>query len=100
MTHHQHVYAICCRPEVAGDVISGGNVKTIEGYTGLNFEVSGFSSFRDIKKNHFVTAAEVDIYDSTKRKRIRVSLKNLFFSHHNACLLLNCLPGDDHTVTH
>ena len=31
---------ICCRPEVAGDVISGENVKTIEGYPLLNFEVA------------------------------------------------------------
>ena len=69
--------ATCCRPEVAGDVISGKNVKTIECYDVLNFEVASFISFRDIKKNHFVTAAEADIDDSIKRKRIRVSLKKL-----------------------
>ena len=38
------------------------------------FEVPGSNSFRDIQKNHFVTA-EADIDDSIKRKRIRVSLK-------------------------
>ena len=38
MTQHERVYAICCRPEVAGDVISGENVKTIERYALLNFE--------------------------------------------------------------
>ena len=50
MTKSEHVYAICCRPEVAGDVISGEDVKTIESYGVLNFEVPSFSGFRDIKK--------------------------------------------------
>ena len=50
MTQNEHVYEICCRPEVAGDVISGENVKTIDGYTLLNFEVASFSNFRDIQK--------------------------------------------------
>ena len=78
MTQNEHVHVICCRPEVAGDVISGESVKTVEGYAVWNFEVASFSSFRDIKKtDHFVTAAaQADIDDSIKRKRIRVSLKN------------------------
>ena len=47
----------------------------------INVEVAGSNSFRDIKKNHFVTvateaAAEADIDDGIKRKRFRVSLKN------------------------
>ena len=56
MAQNEHVYAICCRPELAGVVISGENVKTVEGYAMLNFEVASFSSFRDIPENHFVTA--------------------------------------------
>ena len=80
MTQNLHVYAICCRPEVGGEVISGGKIRTIEGYAVLNFEVAIFSSFRDIQnKSFFVTAAaaagEADIDDGIKRKRIRVSLK-------------------------
>ena len=47
MTQNEHVYVICCRQEVAGDVISGENVKTIEGYAMLNFEVARFSTFRE-----------------------------------------------------
>ena len=43
----EHVYAICCRPEAAGDVISGGNAKTSEGYAALNFETASFGSFRE-----------------------------------------------------
>ena len=43
MTPNEHVYAICCRPEVAGDSISSENVKTIEGYAVLNFEVAAFA---------------------------------------------------------
>ena len=45
----EHVYAICCRPEVACDVISGENVKTFEGYVALNFEKK---SFRDCGGGH------------------------------------------------
>ena len=48
MIKNGHAYAICCRHEVASDVISSENVKTIEGYALLNFEVASFSSLRDI----------------------------------------------------
>ena len=79
MTRNEHVYMICCWLKVAGDVISGENVRTIQGYAVLNFEVSEFSSFQDIKKNHFVAAAEAaaDIDDSIMQKRIRVSLNQV-----------------------
>ena len=50
MTKNKHVYAICGQPEVAGDVISSDNVKTVEGYAVLNIEVSSFNSFQDIQK--------------------------------------------------
>ena len=33
MTENEHVYAICCRPEVDDDVISIRDVKTIKGYS-------------------------------------------------------------------
>ena len=36
MTQNEHVYAICCRPEVDDNVISGRNVRTIEGYIVVN----------------------------------------------------------------
>ena len=69
MTKNEHVYGT-----------SGENVKTIKSYVVLNFEVASFSSFRNIKKNHFVTAAAeaaADIDDSIKRKRIRGSLNKI-----------------------
>ena len=44
-TQSEYVYVICCRPEVAGYVISGGNVKSIEGYAVLNCEAASFRSF-------------------------------------------------------
>ena len=66
MTQSEHIYAICCRPEEASDVASGGNVKTTEGYAVLNFEGANFCSLRDIKKYHFVDV-EADIDDSIKR---------------------------------
>ena len=79
MTQNEHVYVICCRPEVTDDVISGGNVTTIEGYAVLNFEGAALVISEILKINHFVTseeATEADIDDSIKRKRFRVSLKN------------------------
>ena len=69
MTQVERVYAICCPPEVAGDVISGENVQTVEGYSVLNLEVASFSSVRDIQRSHFVTTAAAAAY-------IRVSLKS------------------------
>ena len=46
MTQSERIYAICCRPEVAGDVIFAESVKTIESYAVLNFEAASFSSYR------------------------------------------------------
>ena len=51
MTQNEHVYAICFRPKVAGDVISGGNVSTIDGYVLLNFEAASAISFRANQNN-------------------------------------------------
>ena len=70
MTQNESIYAICCRPEIVGDIISGEIVKIVERYAMLNLEVASFSTFRDIQKNHFVTAAEAaaDIDDRIKRK--------------------------------
>ena len=42
MTKNEHVYVIFCRPEVAGVVVSGRNVKTIEGYVILPFKAASF----------------------------------------------------------
>ena len=57
--------------EVDCDVISGGTVKTIEGYVVTNFEFANSSGFWDIK-NDFLTAAAADVDDSIKRKRFRM----------------------------
>ena len=57
ITQNEHVCAICCRPEVSGDVISNKNIKTIEGYDVLNFEVASSTSFIAIQNNNFVTTA-------------------------------------------
>ena len=53
MTQNCLVCAICCRPEVDCDVISGGDVKTIVGHVVVNFEVGSSNSFRDIKIKSF-----------------------------------------------
>ena len=56
-----HAYAIYCRPKVARDVISGRNVKTIEGYEVLNFENASSSSFKSFQKDHFVTVKSATV---------------------------------------
>ena len=70
LTQNEHVHAICCRPEkIAGYVICGENVKTIQRYAVLNFEASSFSSFRDIKNPFVTTAAAANVDDSIKKHR-------------------------------
>ena len=48
MTQNLHVCTICNQPEVVYAVISGKNVKTIEGYLVVNVEVASYNSLRDI----------------------------------------------------
>ena len=48
MTRKRHINVICTQPEVADDVISGWNVKTIDGYLKVNIEVAISSNFWDI----------------------------------------------------
>ena len=55
MTQNLHVCTICFQPEVVYDVISGQNVKTIEGYdVVLNLETASISSFLEIQNQPFV----------------------------------------------
>ena len=53
LTQNEHDYAICRRPEVSADVISGGYVKTVVGYAVLNFEAASFSSFGENQNQPF-----------------------------------------------
>ena len=53
MMQNEHVYVIFCRLEVARDVISGGNIKTIKVYVGLNFEAASISNFRENQSQPF-----------------------------------------------
>ena len=53
MTQNEHDYAICCRPEVAGNVIASENAKTVEVYVALNFEDASISSFRENQNQPF-----------------------------------------------
>ena len=53
MIRNEHVYAICFRPEAVGDVISGENITTVEGYAVFNFEAVSFSSFRENQNQPF-----------------------------------------------
>ena len=58
MTQNEHVHVICCRPKIAGDIISGRNVKTVEGYVELNFEAAGVSSFGVNQNQPFLKCAD------------------------------------------
>ena len=51
MTKNEHVFVICCLPGVTGDIISGRNVKTVEGYVLVNFGVASSSNFQDTQQN-------------------------------------------------
>ena len=53
VAQNEHLHAICGRLEVAGDVISGLNVKTIDGWRLVTFEIAGLSNFREKLKNSF-----------------------------------------------
>ena len=44
--------------ELAGDVISGENVKIVEGYVVLNFEAASVSSFRANQNQPFVKCVD------------------------------------------
>ena len=74
LTQNEYVYAICCRLEVAGDVIYGEYVKTIEDYAVLNFEVASFNSFQDIFKKIISRRRWTSMIALSER--IRVLLKN------------------------
>ena len=50
MTQNDHVYAICCRCEVDGDVVSGQNVNATVGFVVVNLGIANSSYFRDIPK--------------------------------------------------
>ena len=47
MTQNENGFAICCRPEVARDVISGENVNTDEDYALLSFGTASISGSRE-----------------------------------------------------
>ena len=53
MNQNEHVYAICWQTEVAGGVISGENVKTVEGHVVLNFEGASISNFWENQNQPF-----------------------------------------------
>ena len=56
MTQNEHVSEICCRPEIAGDVISGENVKTIESYALLIVKLLALRVSEKIRISHLRNA--------------------------------------------
>ena len=47
MYKHRRDHSICCRPEVAGGIVLGCDVKAVEGHVVANFEVASCSIFGD-----------------------------------------------------
>ena len=47
MTKNEHVRAIFCRLEVAGDVISSENVKAMEALGCVKFEAASINGYRE-----------------------------------------------------
>ena len=54
MAQNEQVYAICCRPEVYDDVISGRNVKTIVATLREILKFLALAVSEILNKNHFV----------------------------------------------
>ena len=76
MTQNGDIYAICCGPEVVGEVISGRHARTIECYVVANFEVATLRLIVSDILKHFMTA-KADIDDSIMRNTYStVSHKN------------------------
>ena len=57
MAKNEHIYAIFCREEVDGDVVSGENVTTVEGYGVFNFEAASISIVSDKMKTSLLRNA-------------------------------------------
>ena len=75
MTQNEYVCAIFCRPEAAGDFISGVNVKTIGGYFVLNFEAASI----------FPSKSKSAIY--VMRRRRLAHLSPIFGATEQKCLI-------------
>ena len=84
MTKNEHVCAICCRSETAGDDIYIENVKTTEGYDVLNFEAVSISRLREKS-----TSAICVI-----RRRRQAHLSPIFGINEQKCLTV-CTKGNE-----
>ena len=49
-------YSICRRPELAGSIVLSGDVKAVEGYVMVNFDVASCNTLRDNRERiYFLT---------------------------------------------
>ena len=51
MTQNEHVYTICCEPEVADDIISGDNAETFWDHPVVNLWIAFFSGFFETRSS-------------------------------------------------
>ena len=58
MAQNEHVYAMCYRPDVDADVISGRNVRTIKGYV---LKLLALAVSEIFHKDHFVTVKSATV---------------------------------------
>ena len=105
MTESPNIIAICGRPKVAEDVISGGDVKTCAAYCGVNFAIASWSSFRvnHVLRLHDDNMPNLDhIFDVTEQKcltKCTIKQANFHWPFKNDNVLPNRLSGYRGTAT-
>ena len=89
MTQNVHVFAICCRPEIDNDVLSGVDVDNVGVDVHIKFGDPRSNRFQDIRGANFVTyertnerTNERKLAYSNRAKRNRVSPKNADSKEH------------------
>ena len=81
MAQYGHVHAICCRPEVTDDVISGQDVETFLHFIYVNLLVASLSSFQEkIEISHLIMLKQRRVHLSPlitiKKKKMSDGLQN------------------------
>ena len=71
MTPNFHVFAICCRPEIDNDVISGVAVDNVGVDVHIKFGDSRSNRFRDVRGADFVTNERNLGYPNSAKRLIK-----------------------------
>ena len=94
MTQNFHVFAICRRPEIDNDVISGQDVDNVGVDVHIKFGDSRSNRFRDIRGADFVTYERTNERTRTNDKHIPIERDAIAFrlkTFTHACLRMGAL---------